>query len=115
METNWFETIKTKLQNYPEWVFDVGVFGLVGFVVGFVFKNFGKVLLFGAIGLIIGLGILHYAHIISVNMNQIKDILGLAAANTIDDGVRIYSDWARLHIVGLLAAAVSFCIGWKVG
>lgn|GEM_PF-3910739 len=115
METNWFEAVRSKLQDYPEWLFDAGVFGILGFVIGFVFKNFGKVLLFGAIGLFLGLGILHYAHIIVVNITQIKEIFGLAAAHTIDDGVHIYSDWARLHIIGILAGIVSFCIGWKVG
>lgn len=115
MEANWFETVRAKLHDYPEWVFDAGVFGLIGFVIGFIFKNFGKVIIFGAIGLIVGLGILQYIHIISVHSEQIKDILGLASAHTIDDGIHMYADWARQHGIGLLTAAVSFCIGWKVG
>lgn len=114
MESNWFETIKTKLQEYPAWVFDCAVFGIIGFVAGFVIKNFGKLVLFGILALIVGLAGLHYGNIVSVNVSQIKAILGLAAAHTIDDGIRIYSAWAQHHAIGVISATVAFFIGWKV-
>lgn len=115
MNENWLDAIRTKLQEYPDWLFDVGIFGVMGFVFGFVMKTFGRIILFGCIGLVVGLSVLHYSNIVVVNVVQIKSIAGLASANTIDDALRIYSEWAKLHAVGLLAGVVSFCIGWKVG
>ena len=113
--SSWFETIHAKLREYPVWLVDSCLYGAVGLIAGFLFKNFGRYLLFALIGIIVLLWLLSRLDLIVVNTYQIKTFLGVGSINTLDEGCRAYIEYVRNHIVGCIAFLVGFFFGWKLG
>jgi uncharacterized membrane protein (Fun14 family) len=92
-----------------------GIGFLVGISVGFVAKNFGRIIAYGIVGLTFLLLVLSYYGMITINYPILKEMAGMPAKGTLEDLIRLYSDLARLHIVGLSSGAIGFFIGWRVG
>lgn len=111
----WWYLVQAQLSHYPVWLMQVTLFGLSGLIAGFIAKNFGKMLIYTVIGVILLLWLLSYLNYISINSVAFKDLFGVTSAHSIDDIIRIYGKWAHEHMVGCIAGAISFLLGWRLG
>jgi len=120
------ETIKNSVQ--PETVanqfgidkhllLDVGIYGTIGFIAGFLLKKYSEYFI-AFILLLIGIFILQQFNYISVSFNSTKihEILGF---NEIPISHDMYGnllwEWMRSHVASSLSLIVGFLIGLKVG
>lgn len=115
MPQSWFESAQKFLEGYlPAWASELLVFGLAFFLLGFLLKSFGRILVFTIIAGIIVVAILHYAHVISLDMELIRHWLGIGKT-TLQEAPGAFVSWARGHIIAVISAIVGFLVGWKLG
>ena len=115
MPQSWFESAQKFLEGYlPTWTSELLVFGLAFFLLGFLLKSFGRVLVFTIIAGIIVVAILHYVHVISLDMELIRHWLGIDKT-TLQEAPGAFIGWSREHLIAVVSAIVGFLVGWKLG
>lgn len=112
-ETGWYDVMQGHLSRYPNWAVELGVYGLGGCLAGFLLKNFGRFMIGLIATLLLFLWFFAYLDIITFHLENLRALLGIQAIQTIDDGVRIYTEWAREHWAACLGSIIGFIIGWK--
>jgi uncharacterized membrane protein (Fun14 family) len=124
--TGIIETIKSAMQ--PEAIanrvgmdknmlIDIGLYGAIGFVTGFLLKKYSEYFI-SLILLIIGLVVLQQFDYISVSINlpKIHEALGLQSVPAVGEGyASLLLEWIRANVAGSASLAVGFLIGLKVG
>ena len=119
---SWFDMIKEKLNidEIKAYFTDLSIahiflyFGS-GFLSGFLFKKFGKYLIFT---LIVGTALiygLHYLQVISLDIERLRNLIGLNPNDTLDIVIRYYLDWILNHIVYSILCVIGFIVGYKIG
>jgi len=120
------ETIKNSMQ--PESVadkfgvnkntlIDIGVYGAIGFIVGFLLKKYSEYFI-SLVLLIIGLVVLQQFDYISLSLNSLKihDALGLQDMPMVGDAYgSLLWEWMRTHVVSTSSLIVGFLVGLKIG
>lgn len=115
MQQSWFEMIQNFFVGYPMWAVELGVFGVGGLLVGFLFKGIGRFLVLLAIlGISIAV-ILHYTQVVVLPVAKIKTLLGLRDVFSIQEGFQVFAAWSREHLIALLSLIVGLLLGWKLG
>ena len=113
--TNWLDSIKSRFSGQEPWAVELVIFGLGGFVTGFLIKNFGKLVVM-VIGVsLIAILLLHYTHIYEMPYEQLQSLLGISDQHSLTDIVTEKITWGQGHPVALIAAIVGGLVGWKVG
>ncbi|HVW98971.1 MAG TPA: FUN14 domain-containing protein [Candidatus Babeliaceae bacterium] len=115
MHPQWFEAIRSKLQGYPEWAVEVGTYGVIGLLLGFVAKNFGKSLIMVILAASVMLWALSALNLITVDVSQLKGYLGLSSVANLDEGIRLVIDWFKAHSRASMALVVGLFLGWVLG
>jgi uncharacterized membrane protein (Fun14 family) len=111
------ETIANKFGVDKNILIDVGVYGAIGFIVGFLLKKYSEYFI-SLVLLIVGLVVLQQFDYISLSINNVKiqSAFGLEGmpmgGNTY---VSFLWDWASSHIISASSLGVGFLIGLKVG
>lgn len=111
------ESIANKFGVDKNLLIDVGVYGAIGFIVGFLLKKYSEYFI-SLVLLVVGLVVLQQFDYISLSINNVKiqSALGLEgmpmAGNTY---VSLLWDWIRTHVVSASSLGVGFLIGLKVG
>ncbi len=111
----WWETVESHLKDYPTWLLEIGIYGFISCALGFLFKNFGRYIIFAFVGIIALAWLFSYLDLITINNLRMKDLVGLGNARTLDDGFYIISGWARAHIAACISLVGGFFLGWKLG
>lgn len=112
---SWFESAQKFLEGYmPAWASELLVFGLAFFLLGFLLKSFGRMLVFTILAGLIVVAILHYAHVISLDMELIKHWIGMGTAS-LQEVPGLFFAWAKMHVIAVVSAIVGFLVGWKLG
>lgn len=115
MPQSWFEAAQKFLDQYmPAWASELVVFGLAFFLLGFLLKIFGRMLIFTLIAGILVVAILHYAHVIALDMEVVRLWLGIGKT-TLQEIPGTFLAWTRGHIIAVVSAIVGFLLGWTVG
>jgi uncharacterized membrane protein (Fun14 family) len=111
----WLETIKERFSSQEPWAIELVVFGLGGFVAGFLLKNFGRIaLILLAVAVVAVLG-LHYTHVYNMPFERVQAFLGISDLNTFQDIITMKIAWGKEHPVAIISAVVGLLVGWKVG
>ncbi len=111
----WLDAIKERLSGQEPWAIELVIFGLGGFVAGFLLKNFGKmalIVLAVALAVVVGL---HYTHVYDMPFEKLQAFLGISDLNTFQDIINAKVSWCQNHPVALVSALVGLVVGWKVG
>jgi uncharacterized membrane protein (Fun14 family) len=111
------ETIANKFGVDKNMLIDIGLYGSIGFIIGFLLKKYSEYFI-SFILLIIGLVVLQqFDYIaISINMPKIHDLLGLQSMPVAGEGyASLLLEWIRANVAGSASLAVGFLIGLKVG
>jgi uncharacterized membrane protein (Fun14 family) len=111
------ESVATKFGVDKNLLIDVGLYGAIGFIVGFLLKKYSEYFISLAM-LIVGLVVLQQFDYISLTINTTKlhNALGLQESFIAGDayGSLLWS-WMRSHVISSSSLVVGFLIGLKVG
>jgi len=88
----------------------LSLFVLGGFVLGFLVKHFGKIVVIAVVGSIFVLGIFDYLKLVTINYKLMYEILGVKSFS--DLGVQFIT-WGRVHVMEMCALVVGMFISWK--
>lgn len=110
----WMQAIKSRLHDYPEWVVEAGVSGLVGLIIGFVARNFGRFLVLFIICAVITVFMLEQTNIIAVKAPGLRALLSDPDGTVVAwfNGIITF---ARDRIFVTIALIVGFLFGWRLG
>lgn len=110
----WLDTLQEKFNTQP-WVIELIVFGLGGFVAGFLIKNFGRMALIIAVVLLVATMVLHYTHVYDMPFEQLQLFLGVNEMGSVQDMLNAKMTWCQEHSVAVVSGIVGILAGWKVG
>lgn len=96
------------------WI-ELGMFGAMGALSGFLFKKYFQMFVIGSvlgIGLIAGLD---YLGIIHVDWNALSSMVGTDPAQNVDNLFQSVVAWMKVNVILVVSFGVGFLAGFKVG
>ena len=111
------DVIAHKIGIDKNMLIDIGLYGSIGFVIGFLLKKYSEYFI-SLILLIIGFIVLQQFDyiVISINMPKIHELLGLQSIPVVGDGyASLLLEWIRANVPAAASLTVGFLIGLKVG
>lgn len=103
-----------KSKGLPPWAVEVTLFGGIFVILGYLFKSFGRWLLFLLLAVVAAIAILHYAHIASMPLEKLQILAGIQGI-ALPDMPHLFVAWAREHVISCVSAVIGFFVGWKLG
>lgn len=110
------ETIAHKLGIDKNTLIDVGIYGAIGFITGFLLKKYSEYFIACAL-FVIGLVVLQQFGYISIdfNMAKIHEVLGLQQGMVSDGYGMLLVEWTKANVPAAVSFIVCFLIGVKIG
>lgn len=111
------ETIANKIGIDKNMLIDIGLYGVIGFITGFLLKKYSEYFI-SLVLLIIGLVVLQQFDYISVSINipKLHEFFGLQSVPAFNDGYSaLLLEWIRSNVAGAASLVVGFLIGLKIG
>ena len=68
----WFDVVKAHTSQFDPRLVEAAVFGIGGFILGYLLKNFGRLAMIGLVGLVVLFAALHYLEVYSVDLVALK-------------------------------------------
>lgn len=96
------------------WI-ELGMFGAMGALSGFLFKKYFQMFVIGSIlgiGLIAGLD---YLGMIHVDWNSISSIVGTNPAQNVDNLFQSAIAWMKVNVILVISFGAGFLAGFKAG
>lgn len=112
---SWIGSLRSKFSGYPDYLVDGVIFGVVGLIAGFLFKNFGRLFVIGVVATVIVLAAMSYGHLVSFNFGTIQSFFGITPRESIIDIVKDYATMITQNVPATLALIAGFFVGWKLG
>jgi len=111
------EVIANKIGMDKNVLIDIGIYGTIGFIIGFLLKKYSEYFI-AAILLIVGVFVLQQFNYVSFSINtpRIHQMLGLPSSSVVGDryGVLLF-EWMKANVAGSASLIVGFLIGLKIG
>lgn len=107
------ETIANKLGIDKNTLVDIGIYGAIGFIIGFLLKKYSEYFIAFAL-FVVGIVVLQHFGYVAVNVNTVKihEMLGLQSVAAVSDGYGALAlEWMKSNV----PAAASLVIGFLVG
>lgn len=111
------ETIANKLGMDKNTLIDVGIYGAIGFIAGFLLKKYSEYFI-AFVLIFVGVAVLQHFEYVSVSFNipKIHEMLGMQPGMAINDGyAALVLEWVKSNVAAVASLVVSFLIGLKVG
>lgn len=111
------ENIANKLGIDKNTLIDIGIYGAIGFIIGFLLKKYSEYFI-ALVLILFGVAVLQHFDYVSVsfNMQKIHEILGLQPGVAFNDGYSALAyEWIKSNVGAVASFVVSFLIGLKVG
>jgi uncharacterized membrane protein (Fun14 family) len=105
----WASTVAS--QN---WVVQMGMWALLGFIIGFIIKYLGKPLFWLLVGVLLTLVLLQTLHVAVIDYRPIVQALGFAPEATLNDLGQALMQWITVHKGESLALGIGFLVGWQL-
>jgi len=113
IQTVWND-IQSRLQDYPDWLVELGMSLLFGLVIGFVCRNFGRMLLFFCMSALITVFVLEYTNFIAIQAPGLRALFK-DPNETVATWVHAVFTYARDRIVATAGLIIGFLFGWRLG
>lgn len=111
------EVIANKIGMDKNLLIDIGLYGAIGFITGFLLKKYSEYFI-AAVLLAIGVMVLqHFDYVsFSINSSKIHQMLGLQSSSVVGDryGVLLF-EWMKSNVAGSASLVVGFLVGLKIG
>lgn len=107
------ETIAQRLGIDKNTLIDIGIYGAIGFITGFLLKKYSEYFI-AFVLFVVGIVVLKQLGYISIEFNaaKIQEVLGLPAVFIANDGYgSLLLEWLKSNV----PAAASFIIGFLIG
>lgn len=111
----WHDLLKTKLAGYPAYLPDIIIGFPLGFVIGFLFKTFGRFLIIGLIVTAAVLWLADYMNFITIHRSQVESLVGMQPFHSFQDLYNYMVTMVREHVAGFIALVIGFLLGCKLG
>lgn len=101
-------------EHPSEWFMAIGIYVIIGFVAGFFFKHFGRLLIFT---LLIGFTlftVLHYFNVVSINFTAFESFLGISGATTLAEISAHITELIHEHIARISIFLVGLFFAWFI-
>jgi len=111
------EAIANKIGMNKNMLIDIGLYGAIGFIVGFLLKKYSEYFI-AAMLLIIAVIVLQQFDYVSISINipKIHQMLGLQPSSVIGDRYgMLLLEWMKANVAGSASLVVGFLIGLKIG
>ena len=111
------EVIANKIGMDKNMLIDIGLYGAIGFITGFLLKKYSEYFI-ALVLLIVGVIVLQQFDYISVSINipKIHQMLGLQSAPMVGDKYgALLLEWMKANVAGTASLVVGFLVGIKVG
>jgi uncharacterized membrane protein (Fun14 family) len=98
-------------------IFEVGLYGLLGFAVGYLLKRYSNFVVTLALVIVV-LVVLNQFQIVNIliNWNKVYEYIGIQPALVSTDNlIAVGAEWARTNIIVVASAAIGFLIGLRAG
>jgi len=115
MQKNWYEIVSSYFEGYPAWAVEVAVFGVGALVLGFLCKTVGRYLFFAGVAAALLLVVLSHMQVVSINMMQVKQFLGIQDIASLQDLGTVLVEWGKVHVIAVVSLIFGFILGWKLG
>lgn len=123
VQTGWLDSLKHRLSTNSvtekigqnkQFIVELAIYFGAGFLIGFFFKRFARIIAFAALAFII-LYVLQQLNImvIAINWNSIEQFLGIQFTQPNADVLSQLWDWIRAHIWLTLSGIIGFYLGLK--
>lgn len=122
--SSWFEKIKETV-NADAWLAELdlsagglmqaGLYGAVGFFVGFALKKYGKLFLLLSLFCIVVLFSFYYFNVITFDFFKLKELVGIAPTVTFQNFFQSFYAWLRDNKMLTVSSLTGFVIGYLVG
>lgn len=90
-------------------------YAFLSFILGFIFKNYGKYLLVLILSVLIAFWVSAHFHLINIKHDYVKEILGMEDVHSLQDCCYLLIEFIKSNLILSIICLVSFIIGWKVG
>jgi uncharacterized membrane protein (Fun14 family) len=110
------ETIANKIGMDKNLLIDIGLYGVIGFITGFLLKKYSEYFIAAAL-LIVAIVVLQQFDYVSivVNSSKIHQKLGLQSTIVGDRYGMLLVEWMKANIAASASLVVGFLIGLKIG
>jgi uncharacterized membrane protein (Fun14 family) len=111
------DAIADKLGMDKHTLFDIGLYGAIGFITGFLLKKYSEYFI-ALLLVVIGVVVLQQFDYISIaiNMPKVNEAFGLQSMPVAGDKYgTLLLEWIKSNIAGSASLVVGFLIGLKVG
>jgi len=108
--------ITNTLQVSRGMLFELGIYGIIGFLTGFLAKKFGNylavsLLTIALLVLLQQMGVI----VIMVNWDKAQGLLGMQPQTGIDMSIfMVLFEWIKLNIMLAISFGLGFFVGWKI-
>lgn len=114
-QVTWWNQFLSYFSGYPVWLVEGGFGLVVGFLFGFLMKNFGKAFLYGVVVLVVGGYLLSYFGLIEFHFEPVQKMVGIVEIPTIDVAFSNFTSWIQQHMALCIAGLIGFVFGWRMG
>lgn len=98
-------------------IFEIGLYGLIGFAVGYLLKRYSAFIVTLALVVVL-LVVLNQFGLVTIflNWNKFYEYLGVPPALVSTDNlIAVGTEWARTNVLVVASAAIGFLIGLRAG
>ena len=106
-----FDSIKAYLTDYTVWLPEFVIYSGVGFLTGFLLRNFGRIIISVCAIVLITLIVLQYTGMMTTSL---PDMFGFSGISTIQEGVDVGVTWIKNHVMGFIVFLLGFSLGFKL-
>lgn len=114
-QISWWNQLIGYFSGYPLWLVEGGFALLIGFVVGFIMKLFGRPLCCAIAILVVADYILGYFGFIEFHFDMVQKVIGITEIPTIDVAFSQLWTWMKEHVVLCIGGVIGFAFGWRIG
>lgn len=115
MQQSWYVLLSKQFKAYPSWAVDLGIFGIVFLILGFLVKSFGRYFFLCLLAVVAALAAAYYFDFAPGFLTELKEFLGLHDMQVLGDIPAIFIAWAREHALACIAAVLGFIVGYTIG
>jgi hypothetical protein len=115
MQQSWYEMLSKQFKAYPAWAVELGIFGIVFLILGFLVKSFGRYFFLTILGIAACIAAAYYFDFAPGFITELKDFMGLHNMKVLGDIPTIFIAWARGHAIACIGAVIGFVVGYSIG
>jgi uncharacterized membrane protein (Fun14 family) len=105
------ESIKAYLADYNVWLPELVLYSTIGFLLGFLLRNFGRIIISVLAIVLVTLIVLQYTGMMTTSL---PEMIGLSGVSSLQDGIDIAILWVKNHVMGVVGLLLGLSLGFKL-